>query len=753
VLDGDVSYLPEASSDLSTWVSGGGRFIPFGNPTDMGNGQREYHVRYYQSVDAVSEGRVMLRVRMESRYQAAIGEDIQPSVELRNGQARVTWTTSEPTVTVINYGTDGQASTRYEDYTLTTYHEVVINVEPGKSFTYTVIQTDEEGVETRSNTFTVSGLWDYSPPPVPDQSGFNSSADWSARADEILALPRVLDRGYCLDYQCGDGRLAYELARKSQIVVIGVEDTQAEVDAARAFLTDRGVYGSRVTVLLASDLANLPFPHDIFNLIVSQNQIATASDYASFKAAVEVYSIPNRGIVAGSDGGSIHADAPKPANADTGSWSMAYGNPGNTSASTEGFNGKTSMDDFELRWLGAPGAELSWDRQVAEQPPLAVNGRFYCQGRGRILALDSHNGSVLWTKELDDAQRFNLLRDAGDLTADDDAVWLSLRKECWKMDGDTGHLTVYPLIPGSRSDLEYCWNYICRVENHLLGSASVDAAFYKEHWGPSFWYVHETNGVTDQVVSDNLFSLNPDTGLENWHYEDGLILSVSICSGNGKVFFLETRDPASVASTNRRLSESAWKKDLHLVCLDLSTGSKLWDQAISPSGGTITVFLMYDSVTDKLVLSTTSDKDYLYCYNPSDGSLLWSKSHNFAKTDHGGKSQHPILKGGEVYFEPNVYDISTGNINRSDMPNRSGLSCSTLFGSKNLLFYRTGYSGEGLSMWPSSGGTTTGIDHVRGSCWLNYAPADGLFLVQEMSSGCSCAAWIHISQGWGPKEN
>jgi len=38
-LEGDVSYVPEASSDLKNWVQGGGKFIPHGNPTDKGNGQ------------------------------------------------------------------------------------------------------------------------------------------------------------------------------------------------------------------------------------------------------------------------------------------------------------------------------------------------------------------------------------------------------------------------------------------------------------------------------------------------------------------------------------------------------------------------------------------------------------------------------------------------------------------------------------------------------------------------------------------
>lgn len=746
-LSGDVRFVPEASPDLDNWTSGDEKFSPFGNPVDVGGGQQEYAVRYYQSIDAALAGRMMFRVRMESRYQAAIAETVEPTVELRNGLAVVTWTTAKPSVTVLNYGANDQTTSRFEDYTLTTYHEVVIDVQAGEAFTYTVIQVDE-GVETRSKTFTISGLWDYSPPPVPDQYGYNSGGGWAARADEILALPGVLDRGYCLDYLCGDGRLAYELARKSQLVVIGVEDTQVEVDAARAFLTERRVYGSRVTVVLASDLANLPFPSDFFNLIVSQSQVAAAGDYALFKSGVGPHAIPARGVVAGLDGGVMQADPPKPSLPGTGSWTMEYGNPANTSASVEEFSGKTSMSEFELRWLGRPGPEIVWDRQLAEQAPLAANGRFYCQGAGRILGLDSHNGSVLWTKELDDAQRFNLLRDAGHLTADDEAVWLALRKECWKLDGDTGHLTVFPLLEGPRSDLDYCWNYICRTGDHLLGTASVDEASYKEHWGSSFWYVDAGGSMANQVVSDNLFSLDKDTGDYNWEYSDGLILSVTITVGDGKVFFLETRNASALSGVSRRLSTSIWKTELHLVCLDLETGTKLWDQASSFTGGTQTVFLMYDEASDKLVLSAGDGANHLYAYRATDGVQVWSKSYSVHKSDHGGKNQHPVLMGGEIFLAPNVLDIATGNIKRSTMPKTNG--CNTYWGSKNLLFYRTGYSGKGLSMWPTTGGSSTGIDHIRGACWLNWAPADGMFLIQEKSSGCSCGAWVHISLGWGP---
>ena len=751
IVAGNIAYIPEASDDLKNWDSGDQKFIPFGNPIDRGNGQREHRLRYYQSLSAVAAGRIMLRVRMEARYQGKI-EGIEPTVELRDGKAIISWTTSTPTATILSYGKQGQTTSRYEDYTLKTYHEVIIdNIQPGEAFTYHVSQI-KDGLETRSNTFTVESLWDYSPPPIPDQMGFNSGSGWATRAADILDLSNTLDRGYCLDYLCGDGRLAYELARQSQLVVIGVEDTQAEVDAVRAFLSSRGIYGSRVTVILASDLANLPFPKDFFNLIVSQSQVASSSSYAALKSSVEKHTIPGRGSVAGMHAGSIHADSPKPVIPGTGSWTTAYGNPANTGASKEEFSGKTTMSDFELRWLGAPGPELAWDRQTAEQPPLAANGRFYCQGKGRILALDSHNGSVLWTKELDDAQRFNLLRDAGNLAADDEAVWLALRKQCWKMDGDTGKLTTFNLVEGPRSDLEYSWNYICRTRDHLLGTASVASSYYKEHWGSQFWYSDTGGSLANQIVCDNIFSLDKSSGATNWAYNDGLILSVTITVGNGKVYFLETRNASAVAGNSRRLSSSTWKSNLYLVCLDLATGNKDWDKTVSFSGGNYTTFLLYDETHDKLILTAgDGSRNYLYGFNPSTGASLWNTSASCYKTDHGGKNQHAVITNGEILLTPNVYNPNTGAIKRSDIPTNNGKGCNTYWGSKNLLFYRTGYSGQGLSMWPIQGGSTTGIDHVKGACWLNWAPADGLFLIQEKSAGCSCGAWYHISQGWGPK--
>ena len=752
-LNGDVSYILEASSTLqpNSWESGDDKFIPIGNPINLIGGLKKYTLRHYLPINPSSPRR-LFRVRISSRYQAAINEDINPTVEFRNGKAYIRWTTATPSATILDWGTSGTASTRYEDYTLKTSHEVVISdIQPGDILAYTVVHL-ENGIETRSHTFTSSRYWDYSPPPLPDQAGYQTGGNWAAHAAGILALPNAPDRGYCLDFRCGGGKLAYELTRQSSLVIIAVEDTQAEVDAARAFLTARGVYGSRVTVILANDLNNLPFRKNTFNLAVSGEHFnGSGQTLTALNTAVQNYVKPGRGMVAGDDSG--YTSITKPNATGTGTYTHQYANIANTGSTTDELGNKKHIDDFGLQWIGRPGPEIIIDRMVRAPAPLAANGRMYCQGMGRILGLDSHNGTILWTREIRDLRRLNMLRDAGNMAADNDALWLAVHGECWKLAGDDGALTTFSVQNGPRNDFDYAWGYVGRTGNHLLGSATKSDAFYKKYWSQSAWFDAQSGSETYQVVSDNIFSLNKDTGTLNWNYEDGLILNATITVANGKVFFLECRDAGAIAGNSRRLSKTSWKSNVKLVCLNLADGTKLWETTPSFSGGEPVVWLQY--ADSKLILSTSrhnDDRFYIYALDPSNGSQLWTQNHAWRSSHHGGNHQHPVIRDGKIYLEPNAYNLSNGSIAATNMPSRSG--CSTFVGSKHLLFFRglaqSGQYAGNIALWDPATGTSSSVTRVRPSCWISWAPANGMLLVHEQSSGCSCGSWMHTSFGLSP---
>ncbi|MEE3178097.1 MAG: LamG domain-containing protein, partial [Verrucomicrobiota bacterium] len=193
-LNGAIEYVAQAATDLTSWTGGEGKFFPHGAPTDLPNGMREHHLRYHLPISQVGDHN-FFRIRMSVRYQAAHSLEIEPTVEFRSGQAFIRWITDAPTVTVLDYGTDGQTHSRYEHYEPTTTHEVIIDeVEPGDILAYTVIHI-VGGAESRSNTFTTTRAWDYSPPAIPAHSLGATPAPWPGHASSILALPATPSRG------------------------------------------------------------------------------------------------------------------------------------------------------------------------------------------------------------------------------------------------------------------------------------------------------------------------------------------------------------------------------------------------------------------------------------------------------------------------------------------------------------------------------------------------------------------------------
>ena len=91
------------------------------------------------------------------------------------------------------------------------------------------------------------------------------------------------------------------------------------------------------------------------------------------------------------------------------------------------------------------------------------------------MALDSYNGFFLWSLEIPHLRRLNLPRDASNMCADDDSLYLAVKDACWQLDGDTGLRTQthklgrpghdvpdqeavpkYPISTVGRCDSRYC---------------------------------------------------------------------------------------------------------------------------------------------------------------------------------------------------------------------------------------------------------------------------------------------------------
>jgi hypothetical protein len=745
----DIAYLPEFSENLRAWSGGDSSFQMVGNPVDVGGGIAEWTVRYSQPISSTEEG--FFRLRTSNSYQGEFSSELNPALSYRGGVAIISWETPTPAATIIEYALGDGETVRVEDFNLTQSHTIsVAGAGAADDFSFTVIYL-ADGIEYRSENITDETFYDFGPVAFPDQDGFVTGGGYAKLAADILAQTGVT-KGYCLDFRCGDGRLAYELARQSELIVIGVESEENLAHEARVFLSGRGVYGSRVTVVEPDSLTDLPFNPRTFNLIVSaatfdgRNPITDTASLSN----LEDYLAPGRGKTAFNTNAGL-TTVTRANLADAGAWTHQYGNGANTSYSGVKLGvGNDSTDDLDIQWIGRPGGAFTIDRQVRAPAPLASNGRLFCQGHDRLVALESHNGAVLWSMKIPGFSRLNVMRDAGNMCADENAVFLAVGAECWRLDGDSGGRRSYPVL----GNADHTWGYVGRAGRVLIGSAVRQNNAYKSFWGAKYWFDGQSGFGTDQVCSDSLFALDATTGATLWSYSGSLVLDVTITTGDGKIWFLESRNTSEISKKSRRLKMADLKNSMFLTCLDIDTGAKEFERALTFDGGTPSVYLSYDA--GKLVLATSresNDRYYTCVLDARDGSRIWTKHHPWRSSHHGGNHQHPVVMGGKIYLEPNVYDLHSGTILASNMPGRSG--CSTFIGTGEALVYRgvaTIQYGGNVSMWPIGGGSPSFWDRTRPSCWISAIAADGMVIVQDGSSGCSCGSWLETSIGFAPKK-
>ena len=95
----------------------------------------------------------------------------------------------------------------------------------------------------------------------------------AATAEQIISETNI-KQGYCLVLGNETGRLAYEIAQRTDLQIIAVEPNQTKANKSRATLDQAGLYGSRITIHQGS-LTELDYPPYFANLIVSEQAART----------------------------------------------------------------------------------------------------------------------------------------------------------------------------------------------------------------------------------------------------------------------------------------------------------------------------------------------------------------------------------------------------------------------------------------------------------------------------------------------
>jgi len=580
-----------------------------------------------------------------------------------------------------------------------------------------------------------------------------------------------ITEGYCLDFGAGDGRLAYELAKRTKLNIYCIEPDASRVTAARKALDAAGLYGVRVTVDQGS-LDELPYASYFADLVISETaekvarslrerepRLAERDGYFA-RSAKELYRTlrPCGGVaylapVAGAKGhptkrieswlreGGVPKNEIRASDAavrvvrgplpGAGDWTHQYADAGRSGCASD----RLVKWPLEMLWFGGPGPFRVMNRNVGPAGPVAANGRLFLAGTHHVIAVNAYNGRELWVRRLSGVGRPWVVWATSNIAADADSLYVVLNDACLRLDATSGKdMRTYRLPldePTPEKQNAHVWVYVARWGDLLLGSFRRKSD--EEH------------------SSRCVFALDRDSGQVRWmHRPPRTIPHNAIAISDGRLFLIQR---TGATERDRRRGQPASEK-LTLVAVDVRTGRELWktgetldrQDALLAARGVVLA-----TGSGLYTRRTEGPTSVLSAYSASDGKHLWSRSASLYRT--------PVVVGDTIYERRFAYDLRTGTpktrrhpLTGEEVPwgFRKSHGCGVISASGSMLCFRSGTAGF-YDLAADSGVLSYG--GIRPGCAVNMIAAGGVMLIPEGSAGCTCGLNYQTSLALVPAEN
>ena len=444
--------------------------------------------------------------------------------------------------------------------------------------------------------------------PYPDDS---LTETYRAAAEKILAETGA-EKGYALVLDCGRGRLAYELAKRTELKIVGLEKDPEKLAAARKNLDAAGFLGTRVAVE-PWDMESLP--NYFANLIVSDGMLLTGRTTGTTEEGQRILR-PWGGAACLSlhrDGDVVWRNFVRGPLEGAGDWTQQYGDPQNTACSGD----ELVYGPLGILWFGEPGPMGMVERHARAQSPVAMDGRLFMEGEEQVMAADAFNGTILWHRDIPGAVRVKTKADCGNMVVTTDGLYIAAHDKCYRLDPVTGRTIRVYEMPGSFDGPPRRWGYISVVGNILYGSAAkpMDEDYgailkrfvedgkwkniedvpaehrdqyksykkqYPDPWGLQMsvqrggaMYKYMTSfagggeflqkdAVTDSLmVSDRIFALDTETGNPLWTRRGERIANITIALGDGKLFYADSAVPEKMRDRSLKKRQRLTKKGVY----------------------------------------------------------------------------------------------------------------------------------------------------------------------------------------------
>ncbi len=530
---------------------------------------------------------------------------------LSEESVRIYWQTDEACGSIVEYGT-ARLSDRVEDASPKTKHAVTLTgLQPETEYTY-AIKAVREGVEESDGPYVLDTTFDSGVEPLADVASpypdDSLTAMYAAAAESILARSGV-QRGYCLVIGFGEGRLAFEIAKRSRLKIIGIERDASAIATARNRLRQVGIYGDRISVQ-AGSLTKLPYRDYFANLIVSDRLLSGGQIRGDASELLRVLR-PCGGVLllgqpAGADkgldasavsewlsGGGIDGceqtsgndgiwfqKVRKPLDG-SGEWTHHYAEPGNSACSQDSL----VQDPMEVLWFGRPGPRVTINRHSRPMSPLYKNGRVFIPADDRVIAADAYNGTRLWDLSVPGSRRLGAFKGCAQMAVTDEYLYITQGDTCHAVDVLTGLPAHTLTAPQPIAEEARDWGYLACIDDQIVGTGyRAGTPFYEYTYNGNCNVLEEDDRVC--MVSEYIFSQNRKSGELLWTYRVGAILESSISVGDGRVYFAENRNlPAPQGQWEgpgrRWVGHFTSGDETYLVALDLASGNIVWERPVN----------------------------------------------------------------------------------------------------------------------------------------------------------------------------
>lgn len=558
----------------------------------------------------------------------------------------------------------------------------------------------------------------------------------AAAAEEILARASLhgqgeTAQGYCLDFGCGDGRLAYELARRSKLTIYGIDDDAAAIAEGRKKLIAAGLYGWRVTLHHVDDLNATGYPNYFANLIVSRRGLDGELD-PNVATGWQSSRRPYGGQAIFGPAGQMRVDA-RGALEKAGQWTHQYMSAANQLCSTdERIEGPLGMLWYRDIAIDVP------QRHGRPPAPLFYDGLLYHEGIDELVCVDAYNGTEVWRyslpgilKAYDGDELMGASGTGSNYCVGDEGVFVRVDDHALRIDRRTGKLLGKFPAPPQRDGKAGTWGYLALEHGSLFGSLAN-----RDHI-VTFRYRATTGDMNQQLTeSSTLFALDPQSGELRWRYDaKDSIRHNAIAIGDEQVFLIDRK----LANFDRKKETKGVEKEHAvgvLVALDAKTGEEKWRNENQIDGTTLSLapeykrLLMSYQPTRFALESEVGGR--LTVFSTDRGEMTWTKGVNY--------SSRPLINDYTIYAQGGAWDLLSGEERPFNFSRSYG--CGVLAGSRHMMVYRSATLGY-FDLLKNE--KTENYGGMRPGCWINALPAGGLVLVPDASAGCACS---YLNQSW-----